>query len=270
MSLKRKYSDSGVNGAVSEPSQALLGECVTRSLKKLKRESKDSSLSSTSNPKIFSTKSESENTAWSSKSTSTAEPGSTDIELESDLDSDSESSFDTSTSSSDEESDDPDGASSEESSKDLGSSREEDATGDENTDQSDTSSDLSINTDDDPEKVVTLRPGKKPKMRSPSTKKSNFLLKRLQAFLPELQNANQVLERDRMEGRLEQRMIENVEEGEERVIEMDLGLGVLEERNSGDRGDTSAHEDAGAEAEIDVLGRLMGHEPKVFSIDEME
>jgi hypothetical protein len=263
MSLKRKYSDT----RVSEPTRTVTKDSTTKPLKKAKRDSKDSSLSSTSNPEIFSAESKSANTACSPES-STAKSSSADIDLESDLDSDSGSS-EISTSSSDDRSDNESSgdlyeASSRESFEDLESSSEED------TGQSDTSSNISIETDDDPEKVITLRPGKKPKMKPPSTKKRDSLLKRLQAFLPELQNANQVLEQDRIEGRLGQRRMENVEEGEKRVIEMDLGLGVLENKNGG-HGTSSNNDDVvDAEAEVDILGRLMGREPKAFSIDEVE
>ena len=269
MNLKRKYSDSGVNeGTILEPVRTVTADSSSKSLKKVKRESKDSSLSSTSNPEIFSAKSKSEITACSPESF-TAESGSTDIDSESDQDSDSMSSSEISTSSSDDKGDDepsvdPGETGSEEFSQNPESSSEED------TGQSDTSSNRSIETEGDPDEVVILHPGRKPKMRPPSNKKSNSLLKRLQSFLPELQNANQVLEQDRIEGRLEQRRIENVEEGEERIIEIDLGLGVLENTNGGHGVGSSDDEFANLGAGTDVLGRLMGREPKAFSIDEVE
>ena len=276
MSLKRKYSDSGVNGrTVPEPARTITSESAIKPRKKAKRESKDSSLSSTSNPDIFSAKSKSENTVCSPQS-STAASGPT--ELVSDLDSESSSAISTSSSDDngddecddeydDESIDDLRETGSEESSEDLESSNEE------GIGQSDTSSNISIETDSDPDEVVTLRPGKKPKMRPPSTRKSNSLLKRLQAFLPEMQNANQELEQDRIEGRLEQRRIENVDEGEERVIEMDLELGVLENKKRCDgvgSNDEEVAEVAEVETGIDILGRLMRREPKSFSIDEVE
>ena len=263
MSLKRKYVDSEVNGrTVSEPSRPITGESATKSLKRAKRETKDWSLSSTSNPEIFSPKSKSENTACSPES-STAESSSTGADAEPDLDSDSKSST-SDDKSDDESSSDLDETSSEESSQNPESPSEEDIG------QSDASSNISIETDDDPEKIVTLRPGKKPKMRPPSIQKSNSLLKRLQAFLPKLQNANQVLEQDRIEGRLEQRRMENVEKGEERVTGMSLGLEVLESMHGNHEMSSGEDEVVEAEGEIDILGRLMGHEPKSFSIDELE
>ena len=268
MSLKRKYSDSGVNGrSVPEPARTITSESAIKPRKKAKRESKDSSLSSTSNPEIFSVKSKSENTVCSPQS-STAASGPT--ELVSDIDSESSSAISTSSSDDngdDESIDDLHETGSEESSEDLENSNEEDIG------RSDTSSNMSIETDSDPDEVVTLRPGKKPKMKPPSTRKSNSLLRRLQAFLPELQNANQELEQDRIEGRLEQRRIENVDEGEERVIEMDLELGVLENKKRC-HGVGSNDEEVAEVAEvgtgIDILGRLMRLEPKSFSIDEVE
>ncbi|MCJ1349799.1 hypothetical protein MMC31_008040, partial [Peltigera leucophlebia] len=58
----------------------------------------------------------------------------------------------------------------------------------------------------------------------------NALQSRLTTLLPMLEAGNQTLETDRVEGRLAERDIENVAEGEEAYIEMNLGLGVLEER----------------------------------------
>lgn len=74
-----------------------------------------------------------------------------------------------------------------------------------------------------------------------------------------MKNANEALETERKEGRLEERDIENVGDGgrEGGYIEMDLGLGVLEEVTRdggwGDEDDGDESEGAG-----DVLGEMMG------------
>ncbi|KAI9827815.1 MAG: hypothetical protein M1832_004304 [Thelocarpon impressellum] len=79
--------------------------------------------------------------------------------------------------------------------------------------------------------------------------------------------ANESLEADRMAGELDKHAIEAVEDGET-YIEMDLGLGVVEERRD-DQGSSISDDDGeskGKEAQLetetgesDVLGRLMGH-----------
>lgn len=74
--------------------------------------------------------------------------------------------------------------------------------------------------------------------------------------------ANQRLEVERAEGKLADRDIENVREDEGGYIEMDLGLGVLEEKGKeilaieakAEGGD----EESSQGEERDVLGRLMG------------
>lgn len=67
----------------------------------------------------------------------------------------------------------------------------------------------------------------------------SHLQARLNALLPKLKNANEVLETERQEGRLERWNMENVgEENEARgYIEMNLGLGVLEEKPNGGVGE---------------------------------
>ena len=85
--------------------------------------------------------------------------------------------------------------------------------------------------------------------------------------------ANALLEAERQEGRLDERNIENIGDTERgglegEYIEMNLGLGVLEQRggeigNSGseERGDESGGERRGREGdeaeERDLMGRLL-------------
>jgi len=89
---------------------------------------------------------------------------------------------------------------------------------------------------------------------------------RLKRFLPQLAAANQELETYRAAGMLKERNLEVVdEEAGKEYIEMDLGLGVLEEtssnsRDSGSRGhyDDSTDTTASETEEKDILGKLMG------------
>ncbi|KAI9837251.1 MAG: hypothetical protein M1819_000325 [Sarea resinae] len=79
---------------------------------------------------------------------------------------------------------------------------------------------------------------------------SSALLSRLSSFLPELAAANASLEEDRLAGRLGERNIENVDEEDGgQYIEMNLGLGVLEEKDpnassSSSDSDTSSDSDS--------------------------
>ncbi|MCJ1375725.1 hypothetical protein MMC20_006962 [Loxospora ochrophaea] len=102
-----------------------------------------------------------------------------------------------------------------------------------------------------------------------STKNQLSLRSRLSSFLPSLRAANKELEIERERGTLGERDIENVgEEGRGGYIEMDLGLGVLEDKGT----ETSEESDDESESENEVLegdeqkiireknvlGRLMG------------
>ena len=62
-----------------------------------------------------------------------------------------------------------------------------------------------------------------------------------------------------------ERDIENVEEEGERYIEMELGLGVLEEKEGGNDGEEEVEvegKQTGEGGEGDVMGRLMGKKGK--------
>lgn len=118
--------------------------------------------------------------------------------------------------------------------------------------------------------IVTLPLPKKPK--KPTIKAVEVvgqevdLGARLKRFLPQLAAANQELEAYRAAGMLKERNLEVVdEEAGKDYIEMDLGLGVLEEtssnsRDSGSRGhyDDSTDTTALEIEEKDILGKLMG------------
>ena len=97
-----------------------------------------------------------------------------------------------------------------------------------------------------------------------------------------MRKANKELSLLRSEGRIWEKDIENLEnvesdensendeiKGEKRAksyIEMNLGLGVLEEKRDDDDGESSgdeSQEDEGEDAERDVLGTLMGKRDQV-------
>lgn len=81
------------------------------------------------------------------------------------------------------------------------------------------------------------------KLTPPSSSVS--LAAKLNAFLPRMAAANAELESVKERGLLQERNIEQVDEGE-RYIEMDLGLGVLEEKQDGA---SSGSENDGDESE---------------------
>ncbi|OCL14298.1 hypothetical protein AOQ84DRAFT_221940 [Glonium stellatum] len=85
---------------------------------------------------------------------------------------------------------------------------------------------------------------------------------RLKRFLPQLAASNRELEAFRAAGMLKERELEILgEEVGEEYIEMDLGLGVLEEKNSNtqdDGGEDYDNDDAPRSEEGDILGKLMG------------
>ena len=78
--------------------------------------------------------------------------------------------------------------------------------------------------------------------------------------MPQLRSANQELEAEKAEGRLGERDIEKVEEEGKGYIEMELGLGVLEQRGEREEGEEDKQANEGGEG--DVLGKLMGKKGK--------
>ena len=69
---------------------------------------------------------------------------------------------------------------------------------------------------------------------------------------------------ERKEGRLEERNLETISEEAGQYIEMDLGLGVLEEKGDGSESEESEETESREDGDmhdaedVDVLGRLMG------------
>lgn len=128
--------------------------------------------------------------------------------------------------------------------------------------------------EEEEEEIATLKPGVKPDFSSARTFAAGApsLADRLKAFLPQLAEANSKLQKG---GENEYSM--EVVGDDEPHIEMDLGLGVLEERNG--EGDSESDEDEedgdeskdkGKGKEKDVMGKLMGKkENQTAGIEEV-
>ncbi|EKG16997.1 hypothetical protein MPH_05823 [Macrophomina phaseolina MS6] len=155
-------------------------------------------------------------------------------------------------------------SSSEEPSSDEDEDSEDEALDDESGARMDTEEITALPLPPDPETRRKIYQRQAP---PPST-----LSDRLKAFLPQLAAANEELERDRATGKLAQMSLENVGDDEERYIEMNLGLGVLKERDPNRMDSDSESDDEPADAmdtdadgqqdkktkEEDILGKLMG------------
>ncbi|EUC29203.1 hypothetical protein COCCADRAFT_40388 [Bipolaris zeicola 26-R-13] len=152
--------------------------------------------------------------------------------------------------------------SSEEPSSDESSSEEED---DEDDDGEDTQMELDEAKGADG--VVNLRAnrGTKPIMKLTKAEMGPDIRGFLKDFLPRLKAANEELEAQKRAGTLRRLDAEDQEEGEP-YIEMDLGLGVLEEKDpnaaESDTEDTSDADEEDGNKEKDVLGKLLGRREK--------
>ncbi|KAL1977925.1 hypothetical protein VTN31DRAFT_784 [Thermomyces dupontii] len=135
----------------------------------------------------------------------------------------------------------------------LSSEEEEDGEEDGNEETDDVASDAKEQFDE-----ITTVPGRpRPRIERPQ---HSELLSRVSSFLPQLKAANEDLERRIAEGNARDHVLDDVpdddEQGGRPYIEMNLGLGVLEEKREGDE-DASENSDDGA-ANGNVLDRLMG------------
>lgn len=70
----------------------------------------------------------------------------------------------------------------------------------------------------DSEAITNVRPGTKPNMKLGAMR--GGLLQRLKTFIPELAAANQELDKERLDGTIERRNIERVDEGDGTFIEL--------------------------------------------------
>ncbi|KAJ6278873.1 hypothetical protein J3E71DRAFT_369968 [Bipolaris maydis] len=154
--------------------------------------------------------------------------------------------------------------SSEEPSSDESSSSEDDDD-DENDDGEDT--EMELDEAKGADGVVNLRAnrGTKPIMKLTKAEMGPDIRGFLKDFLPRLKAANEELEAQKRAGTLRRLDAEDQEDGEP-YIEMDLGLGVLEEKDpnaaESDTEGTSDAEEEDGNKEKDVLGKLLGRREK--------
>ncbi|RMJ24676.1 hypothetical protein PHISP_04440 [Aspergillus sp. HF37] len=152
-----------------------------------------------------------------------------------------------------------------------GQGEDDDISSDESTSSESASSDEERDEDEEEENDPSVP--RLPAMQKPQihrVDKQPGLLARVSSFLPRMKDANDSLQRDIAAGRASDVMVDDVGDGHEgRYIEMNLGLGVLEEKHSddddasssGDEGDSDAAEQSqGSSRDSNVLGRLMGKE----------
>ncbi|OBT77412.1 hypothetical protein VF21_04270 [Pseudogymnoascus sp. 05NY08] len=111
-------------------------------------------------------------------------------------------------------------------------------------------------------KVTNVQPmDRKPKFDFAALKSNSLLLNKLPGFLAEMDAANRELEAEKKAGTIAERRLEiddDEEEGEkaEQYIEMNLGLGVLEEKTS----DSETSSEGESSDDEDVMDKLMGAE----------
>ncbi|KAF7594674.1 hypothetical protein BBP40_008567 [Aspergillus hancockii] len=112
---------------------------------------------------------------------------------------------------------------------------------------------------------------------------SSDILSRLSAFLPQMKNANDELQREIEAGRAKELRLDEVDDQDDgQYIEMNLGLGVLEEKRPDDSGvstqknggsDKGPESHSNAQTDSNVLETLMGNKDntssKKPSIEEM-
>ncbi|KFY83952.1 hypothetical protein V500_09750 [Pseudogymnoascus sp. VKM F-4518 (FW-2643)] len=121
-------------------------------------------------------------------------------------------------------------------------------------------------------KVTNVQPmDRKPKFDFASLKSNSLLMNKLPGFLAEMDAANRELEAEKEAGTIAERRLEiSDDEGEGegkkagQYIEMNLGLGVLEEKTS----DSETSSEGESSDDEDVMDKLMGAEKD--SKDESE
>ncbi|KAL1797738.1 hypothetical protein ACET3X_004344 [Alternaria dauci] len=152
--------------------------------------------------------------------------------------------------------------SSEEPSSDESSSEKEDDDADSGDGEN---TDMELEEPTSQDGIVNLRAnrGKKPIMRLGEEELGPDIRGFLKDFLPQLKAANEELEAQKKAGTLKSLDSPDAHDEGEPYIEMDLGLGVLEEKDPNANSDDDSASDAeDGDRERDVLGRLMGREKK--------
>ncbi|KAJ5188872.1 hypothetical protein N7491_005193 [Penicillium cf. griseofulvum] len=120
----------------------------------------------------------------------------------------------------------------------------------------------------------------RPKPRIHRMKADSEILSRLSAFLPKMRDANEDLQRQIEAGKAGDLVLDNADENGGQYIEMDLGLGVLEEKRDGDsssgeesddeepKGATGAGKNPQEMNDSDIIGKLMGGKNKKSNTDK--
>ncbi|KAF2190214.1 hypothetical protein K469DRAFT_747428 [Zopfia rhizophila CBS 207.26] len=156
----------------------------------------------------------------------------------------------------------------EESSDDTSSESSSEEVSDEESDE-----ESSLNEENEDEIInLIANKGNKPVIKFPRNESAAGLRLRLKGFLPQLAAANEQLEKERKAGTLKKREIEKDGEAEGEYIEMNLGLGVLEHKNSkaqdsetdggGETHDGNSDAEGRPAREKDIFGKLMGRDKK--------
>jgi len=146
----------------------------------------------------------------------------------------------------------------------LSESSEEPSSDESSSEEEDDDEDTEMEDQEGQDGVVNLRAnrGKKPVMRLGNEDLGPDIRDFLKDFLPQLKAANEELEAQKKAGTLRSLDAAPEDEGEP-YIEMNLGLGVLEEKDPNANSDSdSASDTEDGEQEKDVLGKLMGREKK--------
>ena len=111
--------------------------------------------------------------------------------------------------------------------------------------------------------IAPVKPGNQTESKARNwsgglTRENGTTLKsRLDKLLPEMREANEELEVERREGRLGERDIEVLGEGSKGYVEMELGLGVLEEKKEGEGEAEEGEKGEGSDADRVEDGRAL-------------
>jgi hypothetical protein len=162
-----------------------------------------------------------------------------------------------------EEEDDTPRSSQPESDSELSTSSEEPSSEEESEDSQNEdvgSSAEVVAAEEETDEIINIRPGSKPNITREG--QDVGLKNKLKNFLSEMQQADEELNIERQAGTLDKRNIEACEEGEPHV-EMNLGLGVLEEKVEGGSSDNDSMSDESENNHPrDVMQKLKGQRSK--------
>jgi len=106
--------------------------------------------------------------------------------------------------------------------------------------------------------LLTLYRQPTPSHTTPTLSDPSDLKSRLASFLPQIKQANEAIEESRRDGTLQNHVLDNAQEGEE-CIEMNLGLGVLEHRDT-----TKGQDESDSASDSDEEVRKVDNNAKVM------